>query len=283
MSQRLTPYLLSTPAVVLLVGLLACPLVLLIRVSLYEPSHGHGFFVEGTWTSANYSSITDWYGLKLLGYTVLFGSVVAFVVVLVAYPLALFMRSLQSPWRQIALASVLLPKLASVLVILFGLQQLLGDAGPINRLLLVMGLTEEPLRLVRGPVGAIVGEVFLILPYAVLVLFVQLLRIDPTLEAAACGLGASRWQVFWRITLPLSMPGLILATQLALIWGMGAILGPLLLGGPEETTLSVEIHRQAFEYGRWPRAAALAVLLLISLGVCLTGYSLLTRFARNPE
>jgi ABC-type spermidine/putrescine transport system permease subunit I len=63
---------------------------------------------------------------------------------------------------------------------------------------------------------------------------------------------------------------------------MGAFLGPLLLGGPEQTTLSVEIHRQAFEYGRWPRAAALAVLLVAAVGVCLAGYSLLTRRARRP-
>src|SRR5262249_31890486 len=164
---------------------------------------------------------------------------------------------------------------------LLGRQQILGDGGPVNRLLLATGLIGEPWRMVRGPVGAVVGEAFLIFPYAVLVLFAQVAAIDPTLEAAARGLGASWWQVFRRVTLPLSLPGLVLAGQLGLPWGMGAVLGPLLLGGPDEATLSVEVHRQAVEYGRWTRAAAAAVLLTSAVAVCLAGYALMTRTARK--
>jgi ABC-type spermidine/putrescine transport system permease subunit I len=276
------PYLLSTPAAALLLGLLACPLVLLARVSLCEPGRGSGFFTPGTWTLANYSSVTDAFGLRLLAFTVAFAAAVAALTLLLAYPLALFVRSLSGRWRWLALGLVLLPKFASVLVILFGLQQILADSGPLNQFLLAAGIVPEPIRLVRGPVGALIGESFLILPYAVLVLFVQLVRIDPALVPAARGLGASPWQTFARVTLPLSLPGLLLAGQLALIWGMGAFLGPLILGGPDETTLSVELHRQAFEYNRWPRAAALAVLLASAVGVCLLASSLLTRRGTQP-
>jgi ABC-type spermidine/putrescine transport system permease subunit I len=281
MRPRLTPYLLSAPATALLVGLLAGPLVLLARVSLYEPGRGRGFFAPGTWTPANYAAVTDGHGLRLLGYTVLFGTGVAGLVVVIAYPVALFLRSLSPPWRRLGLAGVLLPKLASVLVILFGLQQLLGDAGPVNRLLLTVRATNEPLRLAHAAAGAVIGEVYLILPFAVLVLLAQLRNLDPALEAAARGLGASAWQVFRRVTLPLSAPGLVLAGELGLVWGLGAFLGPLLLGGPGQTTLSVEVHRQAFEYGHWPRAAADATLLVAVVGVSLAGYSLLTRRARG--
>ena len=118
---------------------------------------------------------------------------------------------------------------------------------------------------------------YLILPYAVLVLFVRVVAIDPTLEAVARGLGASRRQVFLRVTLPLSAPGLILAGQLGLVWGLGAFLGPMILGGPAETTLSVEVNRQAFEYGRWPRAAALTVLLVACVGAALASWAASTR------
>ena len=281
MTRRATPYLLSAPAAGLLLALLAGPLLLLARVSLYEPPRGRGFFAPGTWTLANYAAAADGYGLTLLGYTVLFGVGVAGLTVLIAYPLALFIRSLPRGARTPALACVLLPKLASVLVVLFGLQQLLGDGGPVNRLLLAAGLVGEPLRLVHARAGAVVGEVYMILPYAVLVLFAELAAIDPGLEAAARGLGASGRQVFWRVTLPLSAPGLVLAGQLALVWGVGAFLGPLLLGGPPEVTLSVEVHRQAFEYGRWPRAAAEAVLLVAAEGICLAGYALLTQRVRG--
>jgi ABC-type spermidine/putrescine transport system permease subunit I len=76
---------------------------------------------------------------------------------------------------------------------------------------------------------------------------------------------------------------LVLAGELGLVWGLGAFLGPLLLGGPSETTLSVEVHRQAFEYGHWPRAAAGAVLLIAAVGLCLAAYALLTRAARGGK
>ena len=99
--------------------------------------------------------------------------------------------------------------------------------------------------------------------------------------AAARGLGASAWQTFRRVTLPLSVPGLVLAGELALVWGLGAFLGPLFLGGPAEITLSVEVHRQAFEYGRWPRAAALGVVLIGTTGGCLAAYAVLTRRGRR--
>jgi ABC-type spermidine/putrescine transport system permease subunit I len=172
---------------------------------------------------------------------------------------------------------ILLPKLANVLAVLFGLQHLLGANGAVNGILAGIGLTSTPLTLNRNLFGALLGEVYLILPYAILVLSVRLIEIDPTFEAVARGLGASRRQVFCRVTLPLSAPGLILAGQLGIMWGLGAFLGPMMLGGPAETTLSVEVNRQAFEYGRWPRAAALTVLLVLSVGVALASWTALTR------
>jgi ABC-type spermidine/putrescine transport system permease subunit I len=283
MLGRWAPYLLSAPAAALLLALLAGPLVLLLRVSLYEPAGGHGFFVPGTWTGANFAAITDRYGWSLLGFTFLFGTGVALLTVLVAYPLALFIRSLTPAGQKIALAVVLLPKLASVLVIVFGLQQLLGSSGPVNWLLLGTGVIEEPAHLVRNLFGSLIGEAYLILPYAVLVVVVQLLGIDTNLEAAARGLGASRWQTFGRVTLPLSFPGLILAGQLGLVWGLGAFLGPLFLGGPGENTLSEEIYRQAFEYSRWPRAAAVAVLLMAVVVLALAVSSFLAYFSRRQR
>ena len=75
-------------------------------VSLYEGGRGHGFFTPGTWTAANYSAVTDGYGLRLLLYTILFGAAVACLTVLLAYPFALFLRSLSRRWRRIVLAAV---------------------------------------------------------------------------------------------------------------------------------------------------------------------------------
>ena len=104
---------------------------------------------------------------------------------------------------------------------------------------------------------------------------VGLSRVDPLLVAAARGLGAGPWQAFWRVTWPLSLPGILAAGELTLLWALAAVLGPLLLGGPQETTLGVEVQRQALEYHRWPRAAALAVgllfLLVLAVGLVFRG------------
>ena len=265
----------------MLAGLLVGPLVLLVRVSLYEPATGRGFFTPETWTAGNFAAVLDGFGARVLAFTIGFGAGVAVVSVAVAYPLALFVRSLSPTSQRIAVAAILLPKLANVLVVVFGLQQLLSASGPVSRCLVAVGVVVEPVTLSRTLFAATLGEAYLILPYAVILMLIQLWRIDPSLELAARGLGASRWAVFRRVTLPLSLPGVVLAGELGLVWGMGAFLGPMLLGGPDQTTLSVEVHRQAFEYARWPRAAAGAVVLVVAVAVCLGAYSFLTRRVRR--
>ena len=253
---RTSPLLLSAPALALLGGFVLAPLVLLLRVSLCELPAGRGFYAPDTFTLQNYTRLFDPHHLSIIAFTVGFAIAVAGVSLTVGYPLALFIRGRADRWQSLAVGLVLIPKGAGTLAVLFGLQRLLP----------------------RGVVSAVLTEAYLIVPYAVLVLVVQLRGIDPTLLAAARGLGANRWQTFRRVTLPLSWPGIILASELGLAWGVGAFAGPSFLGGPDEMTLSVEVQRQAFEYGRWPQAAAdavgLAVLALLVLAA--------VRFRRSP-
>jgi ABC-type spermidine/putrescine transport system permease subunit I len=267
--RRLAPLLLAGPALVLLAALLAGPLLLLIRVSLYEPASGRGFYTPGTWTADNFVQLLrDDDFRSLASFSVAMGLLLTVLTLSVAYPLALFIHSLHGWRRTVAVSAVVVPKLANVLVIIYGLQFLLSSAGPINRGLLDLGLIHEPVMLYRNRVGMVVGEVYLLLPYAILVLLAGLSRIDPSLIRAARGLGASSWQTFRRVTWPLSLPALVAAGQLVLVWALAALLGPLFLGSPRETTLAVEIERQALEYGAWPRAAATAVLLIGTIAVC---------------
>src|SRR6185312_12121297 len=101
---------------------------------------------------------------------------------------------------------------------------------------------------------------------------------DPALVPAARGLGASSWQAFRRITLPLLAPGLAIAAQLTLAWALGAFVGPLLLGSPNEITLAVEVHRQTIENNHWPRGAATADLLLFGVSFLLLTSALALRW-----
>jgi ABC-type spermidine/putrescine transport system permease subunit I len=172
---------------------------------------------------------------------------------------------------------VILPKLANVFVVLYGMNLLLGLHGPVNRVLVGIGAVAEPLALTHSLAGVLIAETYLILPYAVIVLVPAFDRIDPGLTAAARGLGASPWAAFRRVTWPLSLPGVVVAGQLCLIWALGAFVGPVLLGGPDQMTLAVLVERHGVLYSDWPRGAATAVLTLITIGVCVTAYSWSTR------
>ena len=283
------PYILASPAVALLLVFFLAPLVLLVRVSLYEGGGrsgfgigGGGFYKPGTWSLQAYRTLLgENYFREVLTFTVLLGVGVAGITLAVAYPLSLFIHRLPPRAKALALAAVVLPKLANVLVVVYGLELLLGNSGPVNGLLVGLGAVSEPVTLFHNLTGVLIGETYLILPYAVLVLVAALDRIDPTLLPAARGLGAGPLRAFWRVTLPLSAPGIALAALLSLIWALGAFTGPVLLGSPQELTLAVEVQRQTFENINWPRGAATAVLMLVTITACLALYQVPARLLKR--
>jgi ABC-type spermidine/putrescine transport system permease subunit I len=188
LGDRLRPLLLAAPALALLLVFFLVPLLLLLRVSLYEPPQGGRFYRPGTWTLHGYLwAAADTYTRDVLVFTVLLGLGVAAVTLLAGYPLALFIHGLRPRAKALALAAVVLPKLASVLVVLYGLELMLSNTGPVNRALLALGLAAEPVMLFHNLTGVVIGETYLILPYAVLVLVAALDRIDPALVPAARG------------------------------------------------------------------------------------------------
>lgn len=280
---------LALPSILLLVLFFTAPMLLLGRVSLYEGGGASGFGIGGggfykpdTWTLQNYWNLFgDKYFRDIWWFTVKLGLSVTLITLALAYPMALLIRALSPGLRRLALAAVILPKLANLLVVIYGLKLLLGNTGPVNGALLAVGLISEPLDLFHNLTGVIIGKVYLVLPYAVLVLIAALDRLDPTLVPAARGLGASAWSAFWRITFPLSLPGLSLAGMISLIWALGAFVSPYLLGSPEEITLAVDVQKQTFENINWPRGAADAVMMLVTLMACVLLYRVPAGLARR--
>ncbi len=286
--SRLRPYLLASPAIVLFLGFFLAPMLQLVRVSLYEGGGrsgfgiGSGFYKPNTWTLQAYQTLLgETYFREVWSFTVLLGVGVAVITLAIAYPLSLFIHRLPPKAKALALTAVVLPKLANVLVLIYGLELLLSNSGPVNGLLVGLGAVSEPVTLFHNLPGVLIGETYLILPYAVLVLVAALDRIDPTLLPTARGLGAGPLRAFWRVTLPLSAPGIALAALLSLIWALGAFTAPLLLGSPQELTLGVEVHRQTIENLNWPRGAATAVLMLVTIVACLALYQVPARLLRR--
>jgi ABC-type spermidine/putrescine transport system permease subunit I len=270
--SRLRVLVLAAPALVFLLFFFLIPAFLLGRVSLYEGGGqsgfgiGGSFYKPGTWSLHAYRDLlTDGYFRSILAFTLKFGVAVALATVAIAYPMAFLISRLSGKWKLAAIAAVILPKLANVLVVIYGLKLLMGTNGLVNQLLQVSGLSTSPVDLLHNLTGALVAETYLILPYAVLILIVTLDRIDPSLALAARGLGVGPWRTFWRVTFPLSLPGVALVFFLSLIFAFGAFVSPYLMGSPEELTVAVDVQKQTFENLNWPRGAAEAVIMLVTL------------------
>lgn len=272
--------LLSWPALIFVVLFFVAPLLLLLRVSFYEGGGRSGLGIGGmyipdTWTLSAYAKLfADSYFTELLMFTFKLGIYAATISIVLGYALALLIRPLSGGLRVLAMSAVFLPKLANVLVIVYGLELLLGDFGAVNKLLAPLNSTGSPIALLHNFTGTLIGEVYLILPYAVLLLVAALDRIPPLLAPAARGLGAGPMATFLKITLPLTLPTLIVTYLLCLIFGIGAFVAPAILGGPNEFTLSVDIQRQAFENLNWPRAAAESIMMLICVSVLCVTYGI---------
>ncbi len=280
-TDRALRRVLAWPALLFVALFFLVPIGLLVRVSLYEGGGRSGFgigglYVPGSWSTDAYRNLLgDGYFWELLSFTLRFGLAAAAISVLLGFGLALLIVRLSPTARLLALCAVFLPKLANVLVIVYGLVLLLGDFGPVNQLLAPLrGDDAQPLALLHNFTGALIGEVYLILPYAVLLLVATLDRIPPLLLPAARGLGAGHFETFRRVTLPLCMPGLATTFLLCLIFGIGAYVAPTILGSPDEFTLSIDIQRQTFENLNWPRAAAESVMMLVCVGAVCATYGL---------
>lgn len=282
MKVRYAPWLWASPAVTMLLALVAWPVWQLIRLSLCRGGGGEGgfgiggsFYQPGTWTLNVYASLaSERYFWEILGFTIWLGVVTAALCILLAYPTAHFIWRLRGTAKAVALALVIVPKLASLLVTVYGLKLILDDHGPVNALLRMAGITNHPVTLENNVIGVVIGETILVLPYAILLLWVGLERIDRHLVMAARGLGASAWEAFLHVTLPLSLPALGSATLVSLIWGLGAFISPYLLGSPQQITLAVDVQRQMYQNMNWPRGAAEGVCLVLTLIVVAAFYNL---------
>ena len=204
--ERLGPYykyFLLAPLFVMLVFFFAGPLLWLLRVSLYqsrgasgfgiggaEGQTGGGFYVEGTWTLENYGRIlTDEYFQAITIFTLEFALLVTIVTMLLAYPMAYYIYKAGPRLKIVLLILVILPKLSNILVLVYGLQILLANNGWINKLLVAVGVSDEPVKMVYTLFSAAVSKVLLIIPYTILVITAALHGLDPTLRDARPGHG----------------------------------------------------------------------------------------------
>ncbi|MGI6878066.1 ABC transporter permease [Microbacterium sp. gxy059] len=274
--NRLTVLALVIPGILGLIVSFVFPLVYMIRMAFNEGA-GNGIVVETFTLQTILEPLTDPYYWKVTGDTFLMGVAVGVLCILVSYPIALFLARTESKWKGLLLAVALAPLLTSAVVRTYGWMVLLGNDGLVNSTLVGLGIISAPLRLSNSMTGVIIGLVEIFMPYAILAMISGFGRISTQLEEAAGSLGANRAKVFFRITLPLSLPGVLTAFLLVFVLAISTFVTPRLLGGGVVQVLATEIYDQATGLLNWPFAAALAVILLVLFGAVIAAYQALIK------
>jgi putative spermidine/putrescine transport system permease protein len=249
-------WLVVLPAVLMLVLLYLVPLGNVLLTSVTDPKPGLENY-ELLFTSASVQ--------RSLLTTVRIAAITTAFALLLGYAVAYAMRAASSRTQRLMLVLVLLPFWISILVRSFAWIALLGTQGPLNSALVAWGLVDEPVSLVRNETGVLIGMVHVMVPYAVLTLYANMRGIDAGLVAAARSLGASRFQAFRMVFLPLTTPGLIGAGLLVFILSLGFYITPALLGGGKVLMIAEYVAVQINDTLRWGLGTMLAATLMIAV------------------
>jgi len=185
--------------------------------------------------------------------------------VLLGYPMAYAIARAAARWRNVLLLLVILPFWTSFLLRVYAWIGLLGNTGAINRMLIGIGVIHEPIVMLQTDFAMYVGIVYSYLPFMILPLYANLEKHDETLLEAAIDLGCTPWQAFLRVTLPLSLPGVVAGSMLVFIPAVGEFVIPRMLGGADSLMIGRVLWDEFFLNRNWPVASAVAVTLLLLL------------------
>jgi putrescine transport system permease protein len=217
-------------------------------ISIFRDSE-EGRWLETLYVEAYLRSI--WYALCT-----------AVLCLLIGYPFAYFIARSAPSVRPALLMMVMLPFWTSFLLRVYAWKGILADQGVVNHLLMALGVTSEPIQMLYTNVSMLVGMTYVYLPFMVLPLYANLVKMDFRLHEAAYDLGASPFKAFWLVTVPLSKAGIVAGFMLVFIPCVGEFVIPSLLGGPENLMIGRVVWDEMFASNNWPRASALAVAMI---------------------
>jgi len=266
---------LALPLAALFTAFFVAPLCMLLALSL------HDSVALTSWTLANYASFFgDRFSYSSLIDTLLLGVKATLLCLVFAYPIA-WICARSGPRLQSAIVFlVILPILTSVVVRTFSWIVILGRQGIINQIALSLGLVNEPIRLLYTETGVVMVLAQVQMPLMVLPILTVLLKIDPNLADVSRVLGAGEWRTLWRVTIPLSLPGVIAGCILTYTACITAFVTQTLIGGARLIYMPLHIYQQAIVANNWPFAAAISVVFMVAV---LLIVAVLSAAARRSE
>jgi putative spermidine/putrescine transport system permease protein len=252
------------------------PLAMLGYVSLHEAADMKAL------GSGQYAKFfLDAFNLGILGDTLWLAAKTTLLALVIGYPLAYLYTLAPPKLQRVMILLIVLPLLTSAVVRTFSWVVILGRQGIVNNLLVSLGWIEVPLKLLYTPAAVTVALAQIEMPLMVLPLITALSNIDPNLRQASQVLGAGRWRTFFRVTLPLSMPGLLAGCLLVFAAAASAFVTQTLVGGGQLMFMPFYIYQQAIQANNYPFAATIAMALLASVLVVVTVANVLGRRSKG--
>jgi putrescine transport system permease protein len=250
------------------------PFVVVLKISLSEMNEsGIGYKDLVDWQdglvviSLRYSNylflLSDKLYLMTYLSSLMYALVTTLLCLLLGYPFAYFLARSPASIRPGLMMLVMLPFWTSFLLRIYAWKGLLDNNGLINQLLLALGLIDTPLALMNTPFSLQIGMVYVYLPFMVLPLYANLVKMDLRLLEAATDLGAKPWTVFWRVTVPLSRSGIVAGSMLVFIPCVGEYVIPAMLGGPNTLNIGRVLWDEFFSNNDWAMASAVAIVMVL--------------------
>ena len=269
-------YALISPPLIYSLVMLAAPLALVMLLSLWSQNY---LELDRTFRLDNYiEATTEPLYQLLLTRSLVISGIVTICTVILAYPIAYYVAMFGGKAKSLLLLLITIPFWTSYLIRIFLWKVILGYNGVINGSLMGMGIIEEPLTFILYNANAVVLTLaHAWAPFAILPIYVSLTKIDKSLLEAARDLGDNAFQRFIRVTLPLSMPGVIAATLVVFIPTVGDYVTPKLLGGTDGLMIANMIQVQFGKANNAPLGSELAIISMFTVGIISIGFVLLSR------
>lgn len=261
--KKQSTILLIAPITILLVVVLILPLLAVLLPTVFE---------GGAVTLGRYIAFfQDPYYIKIFFRTLRIALVCTLVCMILGIPTAYFISRVSKKWRGILMSVALFPMLTNSVIRAFAWINILGKNGIVNQILSALHLVDQPLSMLYTEFSVLVGTIYLFLPLMIITLVGVMENIDNDMMEAAESLGASRLLSFFKVILPMSIPGIITGAVLVFTGAMTAYTTPQLLGGPKNMLLSTLIYQRAMTLNDWTGASVVALVMIVTTLIVMKG------------
>jgi spermidine/putrescine transport system permease protein len=259
--------LIAAPAILWLLAFMVTPCLLILSYAFFERGMWGG--VEYTFTLENFARVVDPLYAQIFLTSARIAGIATLLAILIAYPAAYAIAQAPRMRQPMLLFFAVLPFWSNYLIRTYAWMVLLNREGLINNLLRWFGYEGEPLSLLYTEGAVIVGLVYNYLPFVILAIYSTLSRLNPELAEASRDLGAGRIRTFWRVTLPLTLPGVAAGGVFVFVLSIGNFVTPALLGGGRFQLIGNVVYDQFLTANDWPFGAALGLVLILVMIILL--------------